>query len=77
MKKEYQKNKKTALILWGLCFILFIIFRVWGNSFFTFLFGILSLVFLVIASIYKFRIREIDAIESAEFARQLKRKKED
>lgn len=64
MKKENQAHRRTALICWCITFALTIYFRWTGNAFFTYLFGMLTVFFLVAASIFQSRIRKLDNAQS-------------
>ena len=64
MKKENQSHRRTALICWCITFALTIYFLWTGNAFFTYLFGMLTVFFLVAASIFQSRIRKLDNAQS-------------
>ena len=64
MKKENQSPRRTALICWCITFALTIYFRWAGNAFFTYLFGMLTVFFLVAASVFQSRIRKLDNAQS-------------
>ena len=74
MKKENQAYRRTALICWGITFALTIYFRYVGNAFLTYLFGFLTLFFLIAASIFQSRIRKIDNAAADEFEKANKKK---
>lgn len=64
MKKENQSHRRTALICWCITFALTIYFRWAGNAFFTYLFGMLTVFFLVAASIFQSLNRKLDNAQS-------------
>lgn len=66
MKKENKANRRTALICWCITFALTIYFRSAGNAFLTYLFGLMTIFFLIAASVFQSRIRKIEQADSDE-----------
>ncbi len=57
MKNENKAHRRTAIICWAITFALTMFFRSQQNAFLTYFFGLLTICFLIAASIFQSRIR--------------------